>query len=209
MHSNSLNPIRTTRRAMLGGGVALLAGAAMLAGAPAALALSPDDAKSLVSRTVDEVLALAQANGTPEAKAPQLRRIMEAHATMPEIARASAGIAWRQMSADQQARFVDAFTDYVAKIYARRFQEYSGQRIAVGQVRDAGKKGVLVQTSVIGGGAPILVEWLVSDRGGRPAINDIVIEGVSLVLTQREEIAGMLTARGNDVEKLISALQSA
>lgn len=191
--------------------IALAVGTGFLAGVtPApALALSSDAARQHVATTVDEVLALVQTAGSTESKAPRLRSIMEARASMPQIAQASAGIVWRQMDEDQRARFVDAFISYVSTIYARRFQEYEGQQIAVGQIRDAGNKGMLVQTTVKGSGAPILVEWLVSDRSGRVAINDIVIEGVSLVLTQREEIAQMLNARGNDVEKLISALQSA
>jgi len=50
------------------------------------------------------------------------------------------------------------------------------------------------------------VEWLVSDQPGHPVVADIVIEGVSLLITQREEIGGMLEARGGDVEKLIADL---
>lgn len=198
------------RRAFLARSVAALAiGAGFSTAALPAFALEQDAARQHVATTVDEVLALVRTSGSPDAKAPQLRRIMEARATMPQIARAAAGLAWRQMDAEQQARYTDAFISYVATIYARRFQEYEGQQIEIGQVRNAGSKGLLVQSTVVGDGAPIVVEWLVSDRSGSVAINDIVIEGVSLVLTQREEIAQMLNTRGNDVEKLITALQSA
>jgi phospholipid transport system substrate-binding protein len=58
-------------------------------------------------------------------------------------------------------------------------------------------------------GQPVVVEWLVSDRPGRVVIADIVIEGVSLLVTQREEIAAMLEKRGGDVDKLISDLAAA
>jgi phospholipid transport system substrate-binding protein len=50
------------------------------------------------------------------------------------------------------------------------------------------------------------VEWLVTDQPGQVLIADIVIEGVSLLVTQREEIGGMLEARRGDVEKLIADL---
>lgn len=197
------------RRFFIGRSTAALAlGAAFLGGGLPlrALAATAEQAQAHVVQTVEEVLRLVQAPGTADTKAPQLRQIMEQRASMPQIAQAAGGIAWRQMTPDQQARFTDAFTDHIAKIYARRFQEYEGQQIQVTGVRDAGQKGQLVQSSVIGGGAPIIVEWLVSDRSGRVAINDIVIEGVSLVLTQREEIAQTLASRGNDVEALIAAL---
>ena len=201
--------MKIDRRTFLGRGTAALGfGAAALGGVLPlrALAATAEQAQAHVVQTVEEVLRLVQTPGAAEAKAPQLRQIMEQRASMPQIAQAAAGLAWRQMSPDQQARFTDAFINYIARIYARRFQEYEGQQIRVTGVRDAGQKGMLVQSNVIGGGAPIIVEWLVSDRSGRVAINDIVIEGVSLVLTQREEIGEMLASRGNDVEALIAAL---
>ena len=196
------------RRSFLTRGAATLAIGAGLGALPfpALAAVTAEQAQAHVAQTIEDVLGLVQAPGAAAAKAPQLRQIMEARASMPQIAQAAAGLSWRQMTPDQQARFTDAFTNHVATIYARRFQEYEGQQIRVTGARDAGGKGMLVQSMVGNGGAPIAVEWLVSDRSGRVAVNDIVIEGVSLVLTQREEIAQMLASRGNDVEALIAAL---
>ena len=116
------------------------------------------------------------------------------------------------MNEDQQTRFVAAFGKFLSGVYANRFQEYAGsgnsaERFKMGRVIDAGRKGVLVKTSMNRTGeAPVGVEWLVTDRPGRVVIADIVIEGVSLLVTEREEIGGMLEARGGDVDKLIDDL---
>jgi phospholipid transport system substrate-binding protein len=112
------------------------------------------------------------------------------------------------MSPAQQQRFVDAFSNYVANAYAKRFSEYSGDPdIYIGKVIDAGKKGYLVESPIRQeNGQPIDVEWLVSDRGGKVQVVDIIIEGVSLATTQREEIASMFQRRGQDVDALISGL---
>ncbi len=157
------------RRSLLSRGAAALVIGAGLGTLPitARAAVTAEQAQAHVVQTVDDVLRLVQAPGTADAKAPQLRQIMEQRASMPQIAQAAAGLAWRQMTPDQQARFTDAFTNHISTIYARRFQEYEGQQIRVDGVRDAGNKGMLVQSSVIGGGAPIAVEWLVSQRPGR------------------------------------------
>jgi phospholipid transport system substrate-binding protein len=48
----------------------------------------------------------------------------------------------------------------------------------------------------------------VTDQPGQALIADIIIEGVSLLVTQREEIGGMLEARQGDVEKLITDLSA-
>jgi len=175
-------------------------------------ALNENDASTYVRQTIEEVAALVDSPGDGNSKAPKLLDIMERRAAMPQIARFAAGLAWRAMSDDQQTRFTAAFGKFVARVYANRFQEYSGQGKAadsfqLGRVIDAGRKGMLVQTTIVRTGeAPVLVEWLVSDRPGRVTIADIVIEGVSMLITEREEIGSMLEARGGDVERLIADL---
>ena len=137
---------------------------------------------------------------------------MKRNAAMPQIARFSAGIAWRGMNEDQQTRFVAAFGTFISRIYAGRFQKYAGggqagEGFKMGRVIDAGRKGMLVKTEIIRtGAAPVEVEWLVTDRPGRVVIADIIIEGVSMLITQREEIGARLEARGGNVEKLIADL---
>lgn len=188
---------------------ALAAGAAAVSGP--AFALSETEAKSHVQLTIDELTSLLTKSGSGASRAPALRTIMETRANMPLIAKFSAGRSWRDMNDDQQTRFREAFARFVSLTYSRRFDEFSGDpNISLGRAVDAGKKGILVQTAISNGASqPIAVEWLVSDRGGRVEIIDIVVEGISLATTQREEIGAMLNKRGGDVEALISDLASA
>lgn len=196
-------------RAMLG------AAAAMSVEIVPARALDEAAATGHVRATIEQVLALVADPGSTDAKAPALLEIMRSRAAMPQIARFAAGIVWRDMNEDQQKRFIGAFERFLSVVYARRFQEYSGgvkegdQAYSVDGVSDAGRKGLLVKTRIARpDGAPVLVEWLVTDQPGRVVIADIVIEGVSLLITQREEIGAMFEARGGDVEKLIAALSA-
>lgn len=196
--------------------IGLIMGAALTAGVPySAVALSEPDAVAHVRLTIDELLELAKSAGDADAKAPRLLAIMEVRAAMPQIARFAAGVSWRGMTEDQQGRFVAGFKRFLSVVYARRFQEYSsagekgGPSYTMEGTVDAGRKGVLVRTLIAREeGAPVLVEWLVTDQPGRTVIADIVIEGVSLLITQREEIGGMLEARGGDIEKLIADLSA-
>lgn len=204
------------RRGLLKRAGCVTMGAAVLVLVPAvAPALSRDDAAEFVRATIEEVAALLEAPGDSAARAAKLREIMERRGAMSEISRFVAGPAWRGMNEAQQGQFTDTFTDYVSAVYARRFEEYSGEAkkdelFTMGAVTDAGRKGMLVRTSIIRvGEAPITVDWLVTDRPGRIVISDIVIEGVSLLVTQREEIGAMLEARGGDVDRLIADLAAA
>lgn len=181
---------------------------------PLSRAFGTEDATTHVQTTINEVSALVDSSGDHAAKAIRLREIMEQRAAMPQIARFAAGTAWRGMDADQQTRFVAAFTKFVSNVYASRFQEYastgkSAESFKIGNVVDAGRKGMLVKTKIVRSGeASVDVEWLVTDQPGQILIADIVIEGVSLLVTQREEIGGMLDARRGDVEKLIADLST-
>jgi phospholipid transport system substrate-binding protein len=198
------------RRGLLAGAFAFMTMMAVGVATPAR-ALNAEQAKAHVETTIDELTALLRQSGGPAARAPQLRQIMESRANLPQVAKFSAGRVWREMTPEQQQRFVDAFSHYVAVTYSRRFDEYSGNPdIRMGRAIDAGQKGILVQTPIHQEqGQPIAVEWLVSDRGGRVEVIDLVIEGVSMATTQREEIAAKFQQRGQDVEALITDLAAA
>jgi phospholipid transport system substrate-binding protein len=197
------------RRTMLATGLAAV-GMATVGVAPA-IALTTQQATAHVEATIGELMALLRQPGDAGSRAPELRRIMETRGNLPQIARFSAGRVWREMSPEQQQRFVDAFSGYVAVTYSRRFNEYAGDPdIYIGRAIDAGQKGILVESPIRQQqGAPIAVEWLVSDRGGKVEVVDLIIEGVSMATTQREEIAAKFQSRGQDVEALITDLASA
>ncbi|GMG81062.1 ABC transporter substrate-binding protein [Paralimibaculum aggregatum] len=197
-----------TRRTILHGGAAafLAAGTAVLAPSAAA-ALEAEAAMEHVRAAVDEVIALASSPGAAETKAKPLARILTQYAAMPQIARFAAGPIWREMNADQQGRFEKAFLTFLSGVYARRFADYAGQSVTIDKVEDDGRRGLRVKSQVSQpSSTPVMVDWLVSDRPGRVVIADIVIEGVSLLVTQREEVGAMLSARNGDVERLIADL---
>ncbi len=54
---------------------------------------------------------------------------------------------------------------------------------------------------------PVQVDWLISDRSGRIAISDLVVEGISLAVTQREVVSAMFEKRGGDVVQVIADME--
>lgn len=194
------------RRGVLGLG----AGMAAMAVAGPSWALSESEARTHVQATIDELLTLLKAPGQASVVAPKLRSIMERRANIPAIARFSAGRIWKEMSKAQQSRYSTAFAHFVSVVYARRFVEFSGDpSIQIGRILDAGKKGYLVKTPLVPpSGSALDVEWLVSDRSGRIEVVDIVVEGVSMVVSTREEIGALFQQNGQNVENLIAALEA-
>lgn len=173
-------------------------------------ALTSEEARAHVRDAVDAVLQLVKSDAGTVEKAERLRKIFDRVAAMPQIARFAAGVAWRDMTEAQQSAFTESFVQYLSRSYARRFQEYSGGSVEIDGATDAGRRGLLVETTVVQPDAePVKVEWMVSDRPGRIVIADIIIEGVSLLITQREEISAMLEKRNGNIDKLIADLASA
>ncbi len=207
--------MRIDRRNLLKRMPLALVAAATLGLAPSlSQALSKDEAITHVEAAISEIFALVDSSSSGTTKAARLHEIMERRAAMPQIARFAAGLAWRDMSDDQQTRFVSAFSKFISGVYASRFQEYAGggnsaETFRMGKVIDVGRKGMLVKTSIVRSGTvPVQVEWLVTDRPGRVVIADIVIEGVSMLVTERAAIGGRLDAHHGDVDLLIADLNS-
>jgi len=196
----------TRRNAFAGGAAALVLGLGS-----GALALTEDEARVLVGSTVEQVRGLLNQPIGTDVRAPRLRKIMEANTNLPLIARYCAGRSWRDMDDAQRTRYVDAFSHYISVIYARRFADFTNQpEIALGRTIDAGRKGLLIESPmVLGDGKIVAIEWLVSDRGGKVEIIDLVIEGISMAATQREEIGAMIDRRGEDFDALIAHLAEA
>jgi phospholipid transport system substrate-binding protein len=193
-----------TRRAALS---AIAAGAAALAAPARAVALSPEAAISFVQTVVDEAERIVSAASAAETRVGEFLELFRRAAALPEIGRFTMGLAWRDMNDKQKQDFLLAFERYAARVYAARIGDYKGQKMTLEGAQDAGKRGVLVRSTLSQpSAAPIRVEWLVTDRTGEPKIVDIIAEGVSISITQREEFAAMLERRGRDIDRFIADL---
>ena len=191
-----------------------LAGAVWLCLPRNAPALEPDAAIAHVNATIDDVVALIGTKRSRSDTAKALRRIFEERTALAQIARFCAGRHWQNMSEPQKRQYTEAFSDYLAHVYAGFFGEYEGDvaelRSAIDIVKtiDVGAKGVLVHSKITPErDAPVSLDWLISDRSGRVAISDLVIEGISLAVTNRETVTGMFEARDGDVVRLIADME--
>jgi phospholipid transport system substrate-binding protein len=192
-----------SRRAALG-----VIAASFAASGGSARALDGAEAEAFVRETVDEVLAVLKQASAQEPRTEAMLDLFRKRAALPQIARFTAGVAWRSMTEAQQQAFVDAFERYAARVYSSRIGEYSGETVEVTGSQDAGRRGVLVNSIVKAQGQPdTRIDWLIDDRSGEPKLVDVVAEGVSLSISQREEFAAMLDRRGGDIDRFIADLR--
>ena len=195
-----------SRRTVLGMTAAVIGLAAL---PRSAFALSTGEAKALVDRVVADINRIINSGKSKEAMFRDFEGIFERYGDVPTISRSALGPAARTASSGQLSAFADAFGGYLARKYGARFREFIGGTI---QVRDARavKSFFEVRSTVsLRGQSPFSVSFMVSDRSGRDKFFDIVIEGISLLKTERVEIGSMLDRRRGNIDALIQDLRTA
>jgi phospholipid transport system substrate-binding protein len=187
---------------------ALLLGVAAIA-APAPSRAADDPAgfiSDLGQRTV-QVLASKISEGEREA---QFRAIFDEGFDVPAISRFVLGNYWRIATEEQRRAFVTLFETYVVHAYAVRFNEYSGQQLKVTSARAEGEDSALVQSLIAqpSGAPPLRVDWRVAKTDKGFKINDVVVEGVSMAVTQRQEFSSVIQRNGGEIDALLKLLRA-
>lgn len=189
----------------------LMAGAAALAGLnamPALADVSEADARAIVEEIADRLVVIANSGQSVQQQAVEFRALLAKWMAFDAVARSTLGARWRSMTPAQQSAYVEAFLDYASRKYSSRFKEFASTRLTVQKVTDYGERGVIVSSvATLPSGEKAAVDWGISDRGGADKVSNIVIEGISIVTSEREIIGSMLERRGNDIDALIAEMK--
>jgi len=186
------------------------AAAATLSATPTlSFALTDSSARTLVDRIVKEINRVISSGKAVSSMIRDFERIFARYADVNIIARSTLGADSRRASAAQMRAFTDAFRGYIARKYGKRFNEFVGGKIEVKGVRRVKSWHEVRSTVYLRGESPFEVLFLVSDRSGKDLFFDMVIEGVSLRLTERTEIGAMLDRRQGNIDAMIQDLRKA
>jgi phospholipid transport system substrate-binding protein len=184
-----------------------LALVAALAGpAPPARAAPTDDARALVSRTLDEALAVLRERARPERE--RRRRVEEIayiHFDFATMSRLILGRNWPKLSPAQRDAFVAELKRHLAAAYWRTLEDYSHQKVEVAGARAEHNGDVTVRTTIKGERSePWRVDYRLRPREGTFVVIDLVIEGVSLVQNFRSQTQEIIGDSGADalIERL-------
>ncbi len=184
-----------TRRAVLFGTAAV-----MVAGP--AVALTQSQATRLVNTLVGEINRVIASGKSEGAMIRDFERIFVRYADVPTIARSALGADARRASRAELSNFTKAFQGYIARKYGKRFREFIGGQIKVKNTVNRGKFFEVVSSVNLRGSSPFDVAFRVSDRSGRDLFFDIIIEGISLLSSERVEIGALLDRRGGNIGRL-------
>lgn len=194
------------RRDLLIGLVA--AGALVALGGPAH-AQATAQAQALVNGLSSELTQLVNSGRSDAQVLNGFETILAKYADLTAIGASVLGPPWRTASAAQKSAFISAFSHYLSRRYGKQFREYKDAQIKVTGAKDGGRVGVLVNSQVLRPGQETVnVDWQISAQSGSPKVVNLVIEGVSMLASERANIGSMLDAAGGSVDKLTATLKS-
>ncbi len=174
----------------------------------AAAAAQPGGASQFIRRLGDQAIAALHAPDTSfEAREARFRSLLSEGFDLAFIGRFVLGRHWRQATPEQRTDYMALFSEYVLQTYSSRLGGYAGETMAILSERPAGTKDMLVSTRIERpSGPPILADWRVRTSGERYRVIDIMVEGVSMVVTQRSEFAAVVQRHG--LQGLIEVLRA-
>ena len=161
---------------------------------------------NLAERTIQSLTA--QNIGKTERR-NRFRKLMLEYFAFRGIARWVLGRYWRRANARQREEFLRLFEDLMVVIYADRFTKYSGEKLDVGRSEVRGKNDILVHSLITRseGLKPVAVIWRISQKNETFKIVDLMVEGLSMGLTQQKEFASVIRMNGGKIEGLLSELR--
>lgn len=172
-----------------------------------AQAQAVERANAFVQQTGDRLAAIVNGPQATAAKRQALTQILENAVDIDGIARFCLGRFWRTASPDQQTRFIAAFHEVLVTNITSKLGDYKGVKLSVQHGRQQDEDAVVTTVVERPNNPPTNVDWVVEKPTAAPRIIDVVAEGTSLRLTQRQDYASYLTRNNNNVDALINAMQ--
>lgn len=174
----------------------------------ATAATSAEEAKAFTSKIGEKVLSVMNddTQSNPQ-KLAQLEALFVDVVDVDWVGRFVLGRHWRSATEAQKTAYLPAYRDFLIKHYTSRFTEYSGETFTIEQaeMRREGEFRVRMNIQRPRGQEPVIVDYMLREKDDEFKVFDIVVEGVSLINTQRSEFTSAVERQGLD--SLIDALQ--
>ncbi|MEL6963289.1 MAG: ABC transporter substrate-binding protein [Pseudomonadota bacterium] len=201
----SINAV--TRRQLFQGAFAVLGTlVGSRVGYAAATARDAENAKALVGRLVEHILQVISSDRDSQGQERRLMAAIESQTDLSLLARMTIGRYWRRATIQQREAFVELFREYLLKSFTLRLKSYAGadmggakDHFSIIGARAVGKNDVVVRSRIEPpAGAALQVDWRLRAKNERLFVIDLVVEGVSLLITQRSEFGSVLERIGMD-----------
>ncbi|USG62958.1 ABC transporter substrate-binding protein [Sneathiella marina] len=157
----------------------------------------------------DAIKTLSNKSLSESQKEHQFEKYLDESFNMKLIGRFVLGNNWRTATDEQRKEFLSVFRDYMVVSYGQKIGSYSGESLKIKDAKPINDKESLVYSVIEQpNGPPIKLDWRVRKANdGKQQIVDVIVEGVSLAVTQRSEFSAVVNKPGVGVDGLIKKLQ--
>ena len=171
------------------------------------VALEPD---VFVQSTVNRASKLLSENITKEEKIEKLKLIAKDTVDINGIGLYTLGSARKNLNDEEKLIYSERFEKYFLKSFASRLAEFTNPEIDVFAKEVLNKNYTIVNSTLVATSErpEIKIDWRVYTKNpDQPLIRDLIIEGLSLARTQKEEFSSVLSSNNGDIKVLFKTLK--
>ena len=167
--------------------------------------------KDFVSELVnDAITKLADKNSNNDQKADFIQDVALENVDIKALGLYTLGELRKSSTEDEISTYQKAFEKYFLKSLTSRLSDYSSSKFEIlGEDKKSANYTIISsKISPEDGGPEVKIDWRIYTKNPeKPLIRDLIVEGLSLARTQKEEFASILSSNNNDIKILISKLQ--
>ena len=171
------------------------------------LAKDPSD---LINGIVNEASLVLKSSDPVESKIIKLNDIAERSVDISGIGMYALGKHKKTMSEDQKTKYKKLFRSYFLKSFSSRLVDYTDPRINVVSQKKINEKYTIVNSilEATSKRPKVKIDWRIYTKNpDRPLIRDLIVEGLSLARTQKEEFNSVIQNNDGDVNALFKTLE--
>ena len=168
---------------------------------------NPED---FISKVIDEAKVILSSSSSSKEKAEKLSQIALKTVDVKGLAYYTLGKKRKEITPEELKKYEDLFEKYFLKSFTSRLTDYSDPKINVLSSEVVNNKYTIVKTMLLKTDKrpEVKIDWRVYTKDpNNPLIRDLIIEGLSLARTQKEEFSSVLSANNNDINALFSTLE--
>jgi len=168
------------------------------------------DPKQFITEIVEEAKKILVATNTKDFRTQRLSEMALKVVDIKGVAYYSIGSYRKNLSEEQLVEYLDLFEKYFLKSFTSRLTDYSDPKINVLDVEVLNKKYTIVQSLLLATDKKpeVKIDWRVYTKNpNNPLIRDLIIEGLSLARTQKEEFTSVIESNNGDITKLFITLK--
>ena len=173
-----------------------------------AYSIQPD---VFVQSTVNRASEILSKNISKEEKTNGLKIIAKETVDIIGVGFYSLGPARKNLNDNQKQKYFDLFEDYFLKSFSSRLSEYTNPKIEVQSKKVINKNYTIVNSVLVSTSdrPEVKIDWRIYTKNpDNPLIRDLIIEGLSLARTQKEEFASILNSNDGDITALFRTLEN-